>query len=62
MLPGGRGRARIKYITERISEWAGECKGWDPEKPENEDPVDCLKARQYRQTLRVLEREELAKQ
>ncbi|WVQ78012.1 hypothetical protein IAT38_000093 [Cryptococcus sp. DSM 104549] len=34
-----------------------ECKGWDPEKPEEEDPVGCLKARQWRQTQRVIERE-----
>ncbi|WVQ78016.1 hypothetical protein IAT38_000097 [Cryptococcus sp. DSM 104549] len=34
-----------------------ECKGWDPEKPEEQDPVGCLKARQWRQTQRVLERE-----
>ncbi|WRT67044.1 uncharacterized protein IL334_004010 [Kwoniella shivajii] len=37
---------------------SGECKGWDPKSLEENDPVDCLKARQYRQTMRVLEREE----
>nr|ODN81216.1 hypothetical protein L203_05722 [Cryptococcus depauperatus CBS 7841] len=34
-----------------------ECKGWDPLLPEELDPVECFKARQYRQTKRVLERE-----
>ncbi|ODN73519.1 hypothetical protein L202_08019 [Cryptococcus amylolentus CBS 6039] len=33
------------------------CAGWNPAKPESEDPVGCLKARQYGQTQRVLERE-----
>lgn len=41
-------------------EWG--CRGWDPELPEISDPAGCLKARQYRQTMRVLEREKLAKQ
>jgi hypothetical protein len=51
-----------KYWLERMDEWKGKCKGWDPEKPEEEDPEFCLKAKQYRQTMRVLEREEKAKQ
>ncbi|ODN84711.1 hypothetical protein L202_00602 [Cryptococcus amylolentus CBS 6039] len=34
-----------------------ECRGWDPSRPESEDPVGCLKARQYRQTQAVLQRE-----
>lgn len=38
------------------------CAGWDPEAPEEEDPVRCLRARQYRQVQRVLEREQLGKQ
>ena len=33
------------------------CAGWDPDAPEEADPKDCLRARQYRQTRRVLERE-----
>jgi len=39
-----------------------ECEYWDPERDEVDDPVGCLKARQYRQTQRVLEREEKAEQ
>ncbi|WVR05095.1 hypothetical protein IAU60_002107 [Kwoniella sp. DSM 27419] len=38
-----------------------QCHGWDPSMPEEQDPVGCLKARQYRQTMRVLAREELGK-
>ncbi|WVQ78014.1 hypothetical protein IAT38_000095 [Cryptococcus sp. DSM 104549] len=37
---------------------SGECGGWDHERPEEDDPVGCVRARQYRQTVRVLEREE----
>ena len=39
-----------------------DCLGWDPMRDEGDDPVDCLKARQYRQTTRVLEREKKALQ
>ncbi|KAK8869891.1 hypothetical protein IAR55_000459 [Kwoniella newhampshirensis] len=35
-----------------------ECVGWDPDLNEENDPVGCLKAKQYRQTQRVLAREE----
>lgn len=52
----------IKFWSERINEWVGKCRGWDPEKSEDQDPINCLKAKQYRQTMRVLEREEEAKQ
>ena len=38
------------------------CEGWDPEKDEVDDPVNCLRARQYRQTWRVLDREQRAEQ
>lgn len=48
--------------VEKMKEWGGGCRGWDPDKPEEEDPPTCLKARQYRQTMRVLEREEKAEQ
>jgi hypothetical protein len=51
-----------KVWIERISEWKGGCRGWDPDRPEEEDPEQCMKARQYRQTMRVLEREERAEQ
>ncbi|OCF71955.1 hypothetical protein I204_07218 [Kwoniella mangroviensis CBS 8886] len=34
------------------------CKGFNPLDSEDQDPPGCLKARQYRQTMRVLEREE----
>jgi len=33
------------------------CEGWDPDGSVEDDPVECLKARQYRQVQRVLERE-----
>ncbi|WVQ78011.1 hypothetical protein IAT38_000092 [Cryptococcus sp. DSM 104549] len=36
---------------------SAECEGWDPETAEENDPEGCLKARQYRQTRRVFERE-----
>ena len=39
-----------------------ECEGWVPEGDEAEDPAGCLRARQYRQTQRVLAREEKAEQ
>ncbi|WVF72286.1 hypothetical protein IAT40_007098 [Kwoniella sp. CBS 6097] len=38
-----------------------ECRGWNPEEDELLDPEECLKAKQYRQTMRVLAREELGK-
>ena len=38
------------------------CHGWDPEADEKDDPVDCLRSRQYRQVQRVLAREEKAEQ
>ncbi|OCF39474.1 hypothetical protein I317_06749 [Kwoniella heveanensis CBS 569] len=38
-----------------------ECRGWDPQVDEAMDPEGCLKAKQYRQTMRVLAREELGK-
>lgn len=56
------GASEGKVWVEKVNEWGGNCRGWDPDKPELEDPVDCLKARQYRQTMRVLEREERAEQ
>ncbi|WVQ78015.1 hypothetical protein IAT38_000096 [Cryptococcus sp. DSM 104549] len=37
------------------------CRGWDHEAPVEEDPLGCVKARQYRQTVAVLEREEVNK-
>jgi hypothetical protein len=51
-----------KYWMERMDEWKGHCRDWDPDNPEEEDPESCLKAKQYRQTIRVLEREERADQ
>jgi hypothetical protein len=51
-----------KYWMERMDEWKGHCRDWDPDNPEEEDPEFCLKAKQYRQTMRVLEREEKADQ
>jgi hypothetical protein len=38
------------------------CWGWDPDMPEEMDPRGCLRARQYRQVMRVLEREKKAEQ
>lgn len=38
------------------------CWGWDPARPEDMDPKGCLRARQYRQVMRVLEREQRAEQ
>jgi hypothetical protein len=38
------------------------CEKFDPSLPAENDPRDCLRARQYRQVKRVLERERLAKQ
>lgn len=38
------------------------CWGWDPAGPEEMDPKGCLRARQYRQVMRVLERERRAEQ
>ena len=34
------------------------CDAWDPSAPEVEDPPGCLKAKQYRQTEKCLQREE----
>jgi hypothetical protein len=34
-----------------------ECIGWDPAADPKDDPVGCLKARQYRQVQVVLKRE-----
>lgn len=34
-----------------------ECIGWDPAADSKDDPVGCLKARQYRQVQAVLKRE-----
>ena len=48
--------------VEKVKEWGWGCRGWDPELSESEDPEGCIKAKQYRQTMRVLEREELADQ
>lgn len=50
--------------VEKVKQWTGadSCKGWDPDLPEDEDPEGCMRARQYRQTIRVLEREERAEQ
>ena len=54
-----------------VSEWtensggiaeSEECRGWNPMMDEASDPVGCLKARQYRQTAKVLAREELGEQ
>ncbi|TYJ57167.1 hypothetical protein B9479_002082 [Cryptococcus floricola] len=33
------------------------CRGWDPAAPEWSDPAGCLKAKQYRQAFKVLQRE-----
>lgn len=38
------------------------CADWDPDLPEERDPAGCLRARQYRQVMRVLEREIRAEQ
>lgn len=48
--------------VEKVKEWTGGCRSWDPESPEDDDPEGCMKARQYRQTMRVLAREEKADQ
>ncbi|WWC90108.1 uncharacterized protein L201_005041 [Kwoniella dendrophila CBS 6074] len=40
------------------SEESDECKNWDHLNNEENDPPNCLKSKQYRQTMRVLEREE----
>ena len=53
---------KSKYWVERMDEWKGHCRDWDPDNSEEEDPESCLKARQYRQTMRVLEREEKSTQ
>ncbi|WWC61213.1 uncharacterized protein I303_103793 [Kwoniella dejecticola CBS 10117] len=37
-----------------------ECRGWNHTLSEDNDPPNCLKARQYRQTMRVLDREDKA--
>ena len=47
---------------EKLKEWSGGCRGWDPDLPEDQDPEGCIKAKQYRQTMRVLAREEKADQ
>lgn len=52
----------ISPLTSSARPAVDHCAGWDPEAPEEEDPVRCLKARQYRQVKRVLEREQLGKQ
>ncbi|WWC69545.1 uncharacterized protein I206_103487 [Kwoniella pini CBS 10737] len=44
--------------SEKVEE--KECKGWNHVLGEENDPPNCLKARQYRQTMRALEREEKA--
>ena len=45
-------------LAEQWNVGAGnKCSGWDPDAPEEADPKDCLRARRYRQTQRVLERE-----
>jgi len=51
-----------KYSVERMDVWKGGCRNWGPDDPEEEDPESCLKAKQYRQTMRVLKREERADQ
>ncbi|WVQ78013.1 hypothetical protein IAT38_000094 [Cryptococcus sp. DSM 104549] len=53
-LPGGTAGASRSRVE------SGECKGWDHQKPVGYDPRGCVKARQYRQTVAVLEREEIA--
>lgn len=47
---------------QRVLHGQDNCRGWNPDLPEELDPVNCLKARQYRQTMRVLAREMEAKQ
>lgn len=38
------------------------CLGWDPKGGEERDPKGCLRARQFRQVQRVLQREEKGEQ
>ena len=63
---GSRWVSQIKeYVPSGSNFGGGEewgCRGWDPEGPEELDPEGCLKARQYRQTMKVLSREMEAKQ
>ena len=51
---------RLSTSTSDVEEKA--CVDWDPTRDEGDDPVDCLKARQYRQTSRVLAREDKLEQ
>ncbi|RXK38323.1 hypothetical protein M231_04365 [Tremella mesenterica] len=37
-----------------------ECTTWDPRNPEEDDPKECVRARQWRQVQTVIEREEKA--
>ena len=46
----------------KMGEDGWRCWGWDPARPEEMDPEGCLRARQYRQVMRVLERERRAEQ
>ena len=61
-LSGWTGESEGIVWVEKVKDWSQGCRSWDPDLPEEEDPEGCLKAKQYRQTMRVLEREELAAQ
>ena len=61
-LSGWTGESEGIIWVEKVKDWSQGCRGWDPDSPEEEDPEGCLKAKQYRQTMRVLEREEVAAQ
>ncbi|ODO03375.1 hypothetical protein L198_02221 [Cryptococcus wingfieldii CBS 7118] len=48
---------KLDYLTLFGGGEVRACRGWDPAAPEWSDPAGCLKAKQYRQAFKVLERE-----
>ncbi|ODO11552.1 hypothetical protein I350_00333 [Cryptococcus amylolentus CBS 6273] len=48
---------KLDYLASFAGGEVRSCRGSDPAAPEWDDPAGCLKAKQYRQTFKVLERE-----